>query len=288
MGELAGFVESVRMSHLSPPRHPLRQNLENIPELAASISEVGLLHPIVVRVSGSKYEIVAGYRRYSACRRLKWTKVPCQVVEADDKEAFELSLTENIQHETLPPIEMARAFRNYVDSYGYGGESELARRIGRSEQYVSQFLQLLKLPRDIQCDLTTRVVSPSQARELVGLPEVSQRKVVDMMLKGRLSSRQVKTIVTEMKSESGAEPSFSKWPSPGESELRTYRAQRTLGRCLASLKVCMMRFDELIDQTDDDEWILKESLIEHRTSLSRQIDSMIRLRKRMLHTIAMA
>lgn len=286
MGHLIGFVEELQISRLSPPRHPLRQSLENVSELMSSINESGLLHPIVVRVLGDRYEIVAGHRRYTACRNLRWTKIPCQVVEADDKEAFELALSENIQHETLSPIELARAFKNYVDKYGYGGETELARKIGRSEQYVSQYLQLTKLPSSVQRKLTTRVVNPAQAREMRGLSKENQRLIVDLIATENLTSRQVKGVVSELR-ESAIELE-SPFPSkivPTESEVRVRQVQKTLGKCLASLRVCMMKFDDLISQTEDDEWILKEALIEHRVTLNRQIDSLIKLRKRILRTM---
>jgi ParB family chromosome partitioning protein len=287
MSHLAGFVEELEMSHISPPRYPLRHNLDSIPELAMSIEENGLLHPITVRVVGDRFEIIAGHRRYLACRRLKWARIPCQVVEADDKEAFELALTENIQHETLSPLDMARAFKSYVNEFGYGGESELARRIGRSEQYVSQYLQLLKLSPSVLRKLTTRVVSPSQARELIGLSAENQQTVADMIQKENLTSRQVRSIAMELRQVTGQTDSpFSARFAPSESEIRINQTQKTLGKCLASLRICMLKFDELIKQTDDEEWILKEVLIEHRSSLNRQIDSLIRLRKRLLRTLS--
>lgn len=100
----------------------------------SSIQQKGLLEPIVVRPVEKAFEVVAGNRRFEACKKLGWRSIPCHVVELDDKEAFEVSILENVQRETLNPIEEGRAYRNYVDECGYGGESELARKIGKSQE----------------------------------------------------------------------------------------------------------------------------------------------------------
>ena len=245
-----------------------------------SIEDNGLLHPIIVRPAGDKFEVVAGHRRFYACKRLRWARVPVQVIEADDKEAFELALTENLQHETLSPVEIAFAFKKYVDEYGYGGISELARHVGKSEQYVSQYMQLLRLPKSVIARVSNHSLNLAQARELFTLSQGQQKELAKMIQKEKVTSRQVKVLAAAMKAEGGADLPFLERKTYSDSERRMHESSRILGKCIASLKVCMMRFDELIEQIDDDEFILKEALTSHRAAINHQIDGVIRLRKR--------
>ncbi len=276
---LAGIVESLEMSRISPPKTPLRGAIEQVDELMRSIEDKGLLHPIIVRPDGGKFEVVAGHRRYIACKMLRWARVPVQIVDIDDKEAFELSLTENVQHETLSPMESALAFKRYTSDAGYGGITELARKIGKSEQYVSQYLQLLKLPSSVAAKVSTRVVSLAQARELFALRPQQQKTVARLIEAEKLTSRQVKSVAATLK-KTGYEGAFFDSKPYSAQERKLEEADRIMGKCLASLKVCLLRFDECIDQVDEDEFILKESLVSHRMSLNHQIDNLIRLRKR--------
>ena len=143
MGSLEELVASIEKKGLLEPI-VVRPGVEPI-HLHADLD--GLLEPIVVRPVENGSEVVAGNRRLEACRRLKMHRIPCHIVELDDREAFEVSLVENVQHETMNPVDEARAFKRYVDDYGYGGVSELARKIDKSQEYVSNRLRLLKLPK---------------------------------------------------------------------------------------------------------------------------------------------
>src|SRR5262245_21222213 len=91
----------------------VRENLADISELATTINQKGLLQPLVVRTKADHYEIICGNRRYQACKKLGWKKITCHVLEIGDKEAYEISLIENIQRKTLSPIEEARGFKAY-------------------------------------------------------------------------------------------------------------------------------------------------------------------------------
>ncbi|MGC8912085.1 MAG: ParB/RepB/Spo0J family partition protein, partial [Nitrososphaeria archaeon] len=133
---LSGFIEELEVYRIHSPKYSLRSDLGRLDELITSIEEKGLLEPIVVRPVEDGFEVVAGCRRLEACKRLGWRKIPCHIIELDDREAYEVSLIENLQHKTLDPIEEALAFKRYVDEYGWGGMSELARRVGKSVQYV--------------------------------------------------------------------------------------------------------------------------------------------------------
>jgi ParB family chromosome partitioning protein len=103
-----------------------------------------LLHPIVVRPRQHKFEVIAGNRRLEAVKLLKLRKINCHVIELSDKEAYEVAIVENVQHKTMNPIEEAIAFTKYVENYGRGGVSELAGRIGRSQEFVTKLLTAQK------------------------------------------------------------------------------------------------------------------------------------------------
>jgi len=151
----------------------LRVADRGVGELAVSIRQHGLLHPIIVRPSAQVFELVAGHRRFEACRLLGWKKVPSLVKNVSDKEAYELSLTENVQRETLDPIEEAEAYGKYVDHFGWGSVSELAKKIGKSQEYVSHRMLLLRLPSEILEKLRMGELTPWQAQELVWLGDSS-------------------------------------------------------------------------------------------------------------------
>jgi len=119
--ELVGSVEDINISDIVPPSNLLRSNMNGIDELAESIKKIGLIQPIVVRTNSSEFfEIVAGYRRFNACKKLGCRKITCHVVELDNKTAFQVSIIENVQRRTLDPIDEGLAFRKYVNEYGWG------------------------------------------------------------------------------------------------------------------------------------------------------------------------
>jgi ParB family chromosome partitioning protein len=127
-----GLFEKVDIGKLKVTENPVRSSKFEIEQLARSIGEKGLLQPIVVRPKKYYFEIVAGNRRYAACKCLGWRKIPCHIVELDDRQAFEVALVENIQRKTMNPIEEAEAYKKYINGYGWGGVSDLAGKIGKS------------------------------------------------------------------------------------------------------------------------------------------------------------
>ena len=145
---LTGVIQDIDTSRIRPPEKLLRST-HGLEELTGSIKQKGLLQPILVRTKETYFEIVAGNRRYQSCKALGWKKVACHVVELDDREAFEISLVENVQRKTLSPLEEARAFKLYVSDYGWGGVSSLAEKIGKSASYVTKRIKLLDLPSDM-------------------------------------------------------------------------------------------------------------------------------------------
>jgi len=164
-------------------------------ELAVSIRRHGLLHPIVVRPLGQVFEVVAGHRRFEACKLLGWKEVPSLVMNVSDKEAYELSLIENIQRETLGPIEEAEAYSKYVNHFGWGSVSELARKVGKSQEYVSHRMLLLRLPSEILEKVRTGELTPWQAQELVWLGDSSLvTKFAKSIIRHKLTVNEIRDI----------------------------------------------------------------------------------------------
>jgi ParB family transcriptional regulator, chromosome partitioning protein len=149
--DLWGSLEDLNISDITLPTNQLRRNMNNLEELAESIRKIGLLQPIIVRSNNSEnFEIVAGNRRFSACKKLGLRKIPCHIVELDDKSAFEVSVIENVQRRTLNPIDEGLAFKKYVNEFGWGSVSELSQKLSKSKSYVCKRIKLTQLPKDIK------------------------------------------------------------------------------------------------------------------------------------------
>ena len=170
----------------------LSQQQESIDELSRSIKKHGLLQPIIVRPINRGFEIVAGHRRFQACKILRWKTIPAMVKDVSDKDAFEIQLVENIQRKTLDPIEEAQAFKLYVRDYGWGGITYLAETIMKSEQYVSSRIQLLKLPQNVIDKVKSGELKVSHAFELLGLEGKSLENMSDDIINKNMSVKDIR------------------------------------------------------------------------------------------------
>jgi len=278
---LAGFLESVEVRMIRPARTALRTDSGPISGLMLSIQDKGLLEPIIVRPVEDGFEVVAGMRRYEACKKLGWRRLPAHVVELDDREAFEVSLLENIQRETLNPIEEARAFRNYVEEFGYGGETELARRIGKSQEYVSKRIGLLSLPQRVQDQIMRRRIAPSVAQELTLLNDDDAERIADDIGVQGLTLREVRRIVRRRQSKGAHDFETGFLASdPASIEKRVRRVSRELNIAVASLGGAVVRLGEVAEGLED-EWLVRESIFACRDDLREQIDNLTRLRRKL-------
>ena len=192
------IVEQIEMKMIRPSQFAVRdkfQKMTNEDEtLHISIREHGLLQPILIRPISHGFEIVAGHRRFHACRSLRWRFIPCKIREMSDKQAYEIQLTENMQRKAMDPVEEAEAFRRYVMDFGWGGVSELAQKIGKSEEYVSHRIQLLKLPDDIKNQVITSRLNVSQAMELTTLSQERQSEIIEQVINGNLTVKQIREV----------------------------------------------------------------------------------------------
>ena len=196
------IIESIEMRMIKPSpfevRHKIDKKSPEFRSLVKSIVEHGLLQPILVRPIANGFEIVAGYRRFEACRSLRWRYIQSKIRELSDKQTYEIQLTENIQRQSLDPLEEAEAFQKYVEDFGWGGVSELANKIEKSEEYVSHRIQLLKLPSSAKKQLMQNTISVSQSLELLGVPADEQFEMTQRITDEHLTIKQIRSIKKSM------------------------------------------------------------------------------------------
>jgi ParB family transcriptional regulator, chromosome partitioning protein len=274
---ILGLIEDIEISMLKPSKSILRKDVGNLADLSNSIKEKGLLQPILVRNKQEYYEIIAGRRRYEACKELGWRKIICHIVELDDKEAFEVSLIENIQRKTLNPIEEAEAYRKYVVDFGWGGITDLADRIGKSKSYLDKKLRLLELPSDIIDSIFSSSIKISTAEELLPLrDEKQQLRLAALAERGILSSRGMRQLVTHIKRNEvydyGIKNETTYKPS-----LKTIDelAQRSFDKSIITLKMAMSKLCAIIQEAEEN-WIVYEILMQHKNILHSQVDILIK------------
>jgi ParB family transcriptional regulator, chromosome partitioning protein len=242
------IVEQIEMKMIRPSQFAIRDRFQKMaPEddtLVCSIREHGLLQPILIRPLVHGFEIVAGHRRFKACRSLRWRFIPCKLREMSDKQAYEIQLTENIQRKSMDPIEEAEAFRRYVIDFGWGGVSELAKKLGKSEEYVSHRIQLLKLPDDIKQQILTDRLKVSQALELSNIPSERQSEIISQVINNNLTVRQIR----EVKSILREEGVFGDQITHCKSIAKSVQVVRVTKKTSLALKVALARVDNLIDE----------------------------------------
>jgi ParB family chromosome partitioning protein len=284
--QLPGIVDDLNMSQIIPSGYPLRiPSTKEIKELCKSIQEKGLLNAIVVRMKNeSTYEIVAGNRRYMACKALGCRKIPCQIVELDDRSAFELSLIENIQRKSLYPMEEAQAFKKYVSDFGWGGASELAEKIGKSVSYITKRIRLLKLPPDVIDFIISSAIDTSTAEELLSVKDSEKQSELAKIISTRdLNVRQTRKLLDkfyENRNDNNVD-----WMSSGSFSFKEDLARKSLksyDRSISILRVAMSRIGDIINNLDDDDWITRETLMYHKNMLHDQIDKLIKEKRKKL------
>ncbi len=169
-GEASTGLLEVPANAIAPnPKQPRsRFDDDTLKELAASIREVGILQPIVVRKTGQGYEVVTGERRLRAAKLAGLATVPVVLRDSDDADLLREALIENIHREDLNPIELGEAFRQLLDELGLKQE-ELADRVGVSRSHIANTIRLLALPLEVQQLLTDDRISAGHARALLAL-----------------------------------------------------------------------------------------------------------------------
>ncbi len=213
IGETKAEIKKNRLSvsDLVPNKYQPRKifDEENLNELANSIKERGILQPIIVRKSNkdqSKFEIIAGERRWLAAQKVGLNVVPVVITEADDLKSLEFAIVENVQRHDLNPLEEAQGYKKLIDEFSYDQE-KVSKFIGKSRSYIANALRLLSLPDEVVKLVENQKLSAGHAKILVGLENASF--VASKIIENKLSVRQAENFVKLFKNKR-QKPSNSK------------------------------------------------------------------------------
>ena len=235
------IIEPIELNMIRPSKLAVRQTSSpNNPELLllkTSILQHGLLQPIVIRPLDHGFELVAGHRRFAACKSLRWRFISCKIKDMSDKQAYEIQLTENIQRKSMNPIEEAQAYQKYVNEFGWGGISELSKKIGKSDEYVSHRMKLLTLPLNVKQKLIENNLTVSQALEVIHIDSSDKNVLAEHIIENKLTVKQIRELKKTMKSDS--EIIMKKDNSISKS-------LHLIKKSNLSLKITLSRIDDLI------------------------------------------
>ena len=190
------------VSDLAPNKYQPRKIFDenNLNDLTNSVKERGILQPIIVRKSNderSKFEIIAGERRWLAAQRAGLHTVPVVITEADDLKSLEFAIVENVQRHDLNPLEEAQGYKRLIDDFSYDHE-KVSKFIGKSRSYITNALRLLSLPAEVVKLIETQKLSAGHAKILVGLENASF--VAIKIVEKKLTVRQAENFVKIFKS----------------------------------------------------------------------------------------
>lgn len=196
-------IMDLDISELRPNPYQPRKvfNDESLTELANSIKEHGVFQPIIVKKSIKGYEIVAGERRYRACKLAGLEKIPAIIRQFTDEQMMEIALLENLQRENLSAIEEAEAYRRMIESLDITQE-ELSKRIGKSRSHITNMLGLLRLPEEVQLEVANGKISMGHARVLSKLE--NEDRIIELahqIIEEKLPVREIEAITNNKREE---------------------------------------------------------------------------------------
>jgi len=195
--ELHDSLQEVSIDSISPNPYQTRTvwDKQELADLAESIRANGVIQPIIVRPAGSGYQLIAGERRFRAARLASLTIIPAIVRTATDEQLLEWALVENIHRTDLNPIERAKAYQNYLNTFSLT-QAEAATRLGEDRSVIANYLRLLDLPDELKQMLAEGQLTMGHARAILGLPtDELRRKLANRAMAGRLSVREVERLV---------------------------------------------------------------------------------------------
>lgn len=190
-------IQEIPLEIITPSPYQPRSDFDpqKIEELANSIREVGIIQPIIVRKSEQGFEIIAGERRCQAVKMLGFSKIPAIIKQVTESEALEMALIENIQREDLNPLEEALAYQRLISEFKLSQE-DVSQKVGKDRSSVANYLRLLKLPTELQDDLTKGTLTMGHARSLLSLESTKEQKLLrDRIVKRGLSVRETERAV---------------------------------------------------------------------------------------------
>ena len=185
------------LSEIVPNKFQPRKNFDedNLDDLTNSIKERGIIQPIIVRKSNSedsKFEIIAGERRWIAARKAGLHDIPVVITEADDLKSLEFAIVENVQRHDFNPLEEAQGYKRLIDEFSYDQE-KVSKFIGKSRSYITNSLRLLNLPVDVLKFIEEKKISAGHAKILVGLDNALF--IANKIIEKKLSVRQAENFV---------------------------------------------------------------------------------------------
>ena len=194
-------LNKVSISEISRNPYQPRQNFkeEKLEELSNSIKKKGIIQPIAVRINNSgstKYELVAGERRWLAAQRAGLHEIPVTILDLSDVESLEVAIVENIQRDDLSPVEEARGYKRLNEEFKYDHEA-ISKLMSKSRSHVSNTLRLLTLPSDVVAMLEEGLLTSGQARPLIGLSNASS--IAEEIVAKNYSARKVEYLVKSKK-----------------------------------------------------------------------------------------
>ena len=195
--ELRDSLQEISIDAISPNPHQPRTvwDQQELADLAESIKANGVVQPIIVRPAGAGFELIAGERRLRAAQLASLTTIPALVRQASDEQMLELSLIENIHRTDLNPIERAKAYQNYLNTFSLT-QAEAAERLGENRSVIANYLRLLDLPDEVKQMLAEARLTMGHARAVLALPtDELRRKLANRAMAGRLSVREVERLV---------------------------------------------------------------------------------------------
>ena len=207
-------TNKLSLGDIVPNKFQPRKNFdqENLDDLTKSIKERGVIQPIIVRKShsnNSKYEIIAGERRWLAARKAGLHDIPVVVTEADDLKSLEFAIVENVQRHDLNPLEEAQGYKRLIDEFNYDQE-KVSKFIGKSRSYITNSLRLLNLPNKVLEFVEGKKITAGHAKILVGLDNALF--IANKIIEKKLSVRQTENFVKIFKKDN-KKISYSKDPN---------------------------------------------------------------------------
>ena len=212
----------IAISRISPNPHQPRKRFDadELASLAQSITDHGILQPILVTETIDGYQLVAGERRLRAAQAAGLEHIPAVVRQLADREQLQLALVENLQREDLDPLETAEAYRQLIEEFGFS-QDEVATRVGRARSTVANTLRLLDLAPGVQAAVADGRLSEGHGRALGGLAIELQDRVLDSVTGQELSVRQTEELVRRLREPKPEGPGRSRdAPTPSSSASR--------------------------------------------------------------------
>lgn len=191
-----GELTTLPLRLIEPNPNQPRKNFDELglAELASSIKQDGLIQPIVVRPVDKKYQIIAGERRWHACKKLEMKEVPVRIMHADDVRTLRLALAENLQRTNLNPIEVAKAYQELLNATGMT-QAELAETVSKSRADVTNTLRLLNLPEEMRNMLAEGRITAGHARAISSVPDDEKKiTLANKVAEEKLSVRETERL----------------------------------------------------------------------------------------------